>query len=119
MAYYSEVAIALKKNDYEELKARAELLGYKIIETVDHLVEKPLTEVVILAYDYINWDKNDKEVKFIEDFISELEENGKPFKTMRLGERWDDVEENISYGGIDERDYSCDVLSVSHEIEIN
>ena len=118
MAYYSEVAIALKKNDYEELKARAELLGYKIIETVDHLVEKPLTGVVILAYDYINWDKNDKEVKFIEDFIFELEEHGKPFKTMRLGERWDDVEEKVSYG-INGNDYSCDVLSVNHEIEIN
>ena len=52
------------------------------------------------------------------DYLAELREYGKPFQMIRLGERYDDIEEHLSYGESGS-DCDCEVLSIVHEIKID
>ena len=118
MGYSSEVKIAMKKQDYEELKTRLEMLEGNMLDEEDNIIEKSENGVFIICWDWINWDESRKEIKYIMDYLAELREYGKPFHMIRLGENYDDIEEYISYGESG-CDYSCEVLSIVHEITIN
>ena len=48
MGYKSEVKIAMKNQDYEELKERLEIVGNNILDYQDHIIEKPMGEVTII-----------------------------------------------------------------------
>lgn len=118
MGYKSEVKIAMKNQDYEELKERLEIVGNNILDYQDHIIENPMSEVTIICFDWINWDETDSKVSFIMDYLAELREYGKPFQMIRLGERYNDIEEHLSYGESGS-DCDCEVLSIIHEIKIN
>lgn len=68
------MALSLKFEDYKELKARAEMLGYDLVTSVDLLQRKRELDVVILKWNWIEWDKNSLKIKFLGDFLEELKE---------------------------------------------
>lgn len=118
MGYYSEVKIAMKKEDYEELEIRFKTKNYDILNCQDELIERNIDNIVIICWDWVQWGKDNKEIKIVIDYLDELKETGKPYQIIRLGERYDDIEEYVSYGETG-ADCSCEVLSIAHEIRID
>lgn len=118
MGYKSEVKIAIKNSDYEELKARLEMIENDILDDIDEIIQRLDNKVTIICFDWINWDETDSGANFIMNYLAELREYGKPFQMIRLGERYDDVEEHLSYGESGS-DCDCEILSIVHEIRIN
>jgi hypothetical protein len=107
MGYRSQVKIALKKVDYEELEGRIELTGDSDIKSLFNYANIETGEdVVVIEFDWVKWYPEYKDVQYIDNYLAELEENGKPYKIIRVGEDQGDVEIQYSLGEND--DYSCD-----------
>lgn len=105
MGYRSDVAIAMKKSDYDVMLQRAKELeensedvcdfieeGYKqAIPNDKHQPENP-DDFVYLFWEWVKWYTRDPEyfpeVTFIDDFLSEIDE----YDFVRIGEEEDDTE---------------------------
>lgn len=121
MGYRSEVKIAMKKGDYEELKARLDYYANKeeisyILQSGVCKVKKKSNGVVVLYWDWIKWYPEYEEIQFIENYLAELSEQGKPYKFVRVGEDPDDVEVSESWG--EDEDDCCDIIRPQVYVEI-
>ena len=120
MGYRSEVAIAMKKSDFEELEGRIKLTNKEnvlnLLEVRDHFVDRG--DVVIIKWDWIKWYDEFEEVDYIDNYLCELREKGHPCSYVRVGESYDDIDEYIFFGE-DDNDYSCDVIHFFRGIDID
>lgn len=115
MGYRSDVALCIKKEDYEELKEK--LAGLKWEETI--LDEASTIRfdndagIVLISWNCIKWRTIFEDVATIEKFLSKLYGEDKPFSFIRIGEDYDDIEEMNCWG----EDGVCDVIHVCRTIE--
>lgn len=118
MGYRSEVHICIKKEDYEELLSRIEILKDDDIRSlIEYANKTELVNAIVISFNDVKWDSEYKDVDFIMGYLSELEEKGKPYSYVRLGEEYGDIERMESYGESDD-DYSCDHISPYQGVEI-
>lgn len=124
MGYYSEVKIVMKESDYQEMKARVDYytnkedLQYFLEMATEkyHTLDKD-TRLAIVHWDWVKWDAYyNKEVEFIYNYLRELNEQGKPYKMVRIGGDVDDIEILDSWG-ID-GDNCCDIIRAEVYAEI-
>lgn len=115
MGYYSEVKIVMKDNDFKEMKARIDYYKnkeelkrfFKLSKEKFHFIDGKW--LAVSYWDWVKWNPAyNKEVRYIEDYLRELHEQGKPFKMVRIGEDVGDIEILDSYG-IDGDD-CCDII---------
>ncbi|MGN0992946.1 MAG: hypothetical protein ACI4PE_03405 [Bacilli bacterium] len=120
MGYRSEVAIAMKKSDYEELVERAKINNRQdVIDLIDYgEVRNPSDNVVILYWDWVKWYQDNEDVQYIENYLIEIQENGKPYSFVRLGEELSDIEERKVFGESGD-DYSCDIIHYYRGIDMD
>lgn len=102
MGYRSEVAIAMRKEDYELLKG-FDKENKNLVELLDVAEVKESRGVVVIRWDSLKWYPEFPEVQAIAEFIAELSEADKPYRFIRLGEDVDDTENEYNYG--DEEKY--------------
>ena len=97
MGYRSEVAIALRKNDYEDLKNFAK---HENREDVTKILEKgemnklPCSDnnYIILYWDWIKWYGD--EISFIDEFLKNLEDkDDEAYEFICIGEDYSDAEQ--------------------------
>lgn len=121
MSYYSDVAIAMKETDYEEMIARLEYINDLNESQKSFINDYPTIhrgdEVVVLSYDFVKWYEDFKEVQYIMDYLVELHEKGKPYKFVRMGEETSDIEIKESYG--ENGDDSCNIITPEVYTEIS
>ena len=99
MGYYSEIAIAVKSEDYykyfngvEKLKT---LLSYAVIK------ESKKHNVVIIHFDSIKWYRLDfEDIQLVEDILIQISKEERPYSFVRIGEEYDDIETR-DYEGAD------------------
>lgn len=105
MAYYSNVAIAIKKDDYKKmLKAVEEKdCDLKIKEKIEEFVKLATQDVpdcyndenyMFLYWEDEKWYDEFAEVKFVMDFLKTI----KDFDFIKIGEDFDDVKEIMQTG---------------------
>ena len=120
MGYRSEVAIAMKKSDYEELEARVKMTNKEevinLLEARDKFIDKG--DVIIIGWDWVKWYAEYEDVLYIQDYLCELNEQGHPYSFVRVGESYDDIDEWQSFGE-DGNDYSCDIIHFFRGIDID
>lgn len=98
MGYYSDVAIAMKKKDFNEMESAIyfhilDKKQQKLIKNALRLAEKTETErndedYLVLRWPYIKWDSCFCEVKYIKDYLLRVPHHD----FVRIGEDYDDVE---------------------------
>ncbi len=115
MGYRSDVAICLKKEDYEELARRAEELEDNIIAIADLVYFDEKNEVAIIRWGCIKWYNGYPEVDLVEKFLNELDEQGKPFHYINIGEELTDIEERCGTW----EDGICCRIHICRDIELD
>lgn len=91
MAYFSNVMIAVTKQDFEEIEKKQKKIPNNILlEDIDveHYKENS-TECVFVHFGYIPYNKEFEEVKLLEKSLNKLK-NGYVF--CRLGEEFPDID---------------------------
>lgn len=107
MGYRSDVAIAMKKADFNAMSDKAEKLSADILEFLDVGLyyggnfERDIEEDdewVILRWHGVKWYRNEPKhfphIQFIEDYLKDIPEHD----FIRIGESSDDVEEYYGNG---------------------
>ena len=113
MSYYSDVAIALKREDFLMMMFRAAKLDDQRVHDfiVDGIDKKHSSEnIVILHWERVKWicyEKHFPEVIFIENFLKEVPDHD----MVKMGEDYDDV-----YAKYGLEDY---VISIERKISFN
>lgn len=117
MGYYSEVAIAMKKKDFNEMESAiyCHILDkdlQKLIKTLLDSAEKSEVrldndEYLVLKWPYVKWYSCFSEIKFISDYLLKLPQHD----FIRIGEDPDDTE---VYHGLDSF-----ILDIERYIVIN
>lgn len=112
MGYYSEVAICMKKEDYEVLKEKSAKLEYDMIDIATTTRFDEEDNTVAIYWSSVKWYSDFEEVKLIEDFLQTLD----TYKFIRLGE---DYEDNEFLSGPEWADGICDKIHMCRDIEID
>ena len=103
MGYRSDVALGLRKVDFEEMMKKVELIEKQdvkkevlsLIEEGKKNVKQSYDSFVILYWESIKWYESlYPEIKFIMNFIEDLEE----YDYVRIGEDTDDITEELHTG---------------------
>ena len=102
MGYRSEVAIAMRKEDYELLKG-FDKENKNLMELLDIAEVKEFDGVTVIRWDWLKWYDSFSEVQAIEEFLGKLSDEDKPYRFIRLGEDIEDTEIEYNYG--DEEKY--------------
>ena len=122
MGYRSEVKIAMRESDYEEMIARIdyytnkEILKYFMELSTVRRVTNEEQKIVIIHWDWVKWDTYLKEVQYVEEYLGELSANLKPYKFVRIGEECSDIEVADSWG--ENGDDCCDIIRAEVYTEI-
>lgn len=123
MGYYSEVKIAMRESDYIELLNRINYYTNKDMLSIfvkDICSTKTVInngqKVVILYWDWVKWYPEFKEVQYIEEYLTELNDQCKPYKFVRIGEGSSDIEVLDSWG--EDGDDCCDIIRAEVYTEI-
>lgn len=94
MGYYSEVAIALKKADWqkmqEEAAAKTDVFGFPFVEMWQEVAERK-DGIVVLRFSG-KWYRSYQEIQFVENFLDGVEH-----EFIRVGEEPGDVETDNSF----------------------
>lgn len=97
MSYRSDVSLTMLREDCKRMLARAKRLEDK--SPLNFLRRAELAasndgSIITLYWDSVKWYTNFDDVRFIDEFIHEKDENGKeiPYKMIRIGEVYDDIE---------------------------
>lgn len=97
MSYRSDVSLTMYKEDCKRMLARAKGLEDK--SPLNFLREAEIAanndgSIITLYWGSVKWYTSLDNVRFIEEFIHEEDENGKeiPYKMIRIGEEYDDIE---------------------------
>lgn len=111
----SEVKIVMKNSDYQEMKARIDYYKnkeelkrfFKIAKEKFHIIDG--VTLAVVHWDWVKWDAyHNKEAEFIYNYLRELNEQGKPYKMVRIGEEINDIEIIDSWGI--NGDDCCDII---------
>ena len=116
MGYYSQVKLCLKKDAYEDLRERLlknEIYDYMFDEGFFYLTELEDDNIVICTWNEIKWYSTYKEIKIIEDYLTELDDKKIEYRFIRVGEEYNDIEFREFYG-----DGSCERIQIYTSIEI-
>lgn len=115
MGYRSEVKICLKKDAYEELRARLfnkESFRYMLDERFFSINEID-EDIIVCGWEDIKWYSTFEEIRIIEDYLAELESQNIEYRFIRVGEEYSDVEFKELY-----EDGSCDRINIYQGIDI-
>ena len=115
MGYRSDVALCIKKEDYEVLKARAETAEYNILDSVSTIRFDDEDNVVAIFWGYVKWYSEYEDVAVVENLIDELYAADKPFTFIRIGEERDDIEERSNWV----ENVICDKIHLIRDIEFD
>ena len=115
MGYRSDVALCIKKEDYEVLKTNAEAAEYNILDSASTIRFDDEDGVVAIFWGCVKWYSEYEDVAVVEDLIDKLYDADKPFTFIRIGEERDDIEERSNWGenGI------CEKIHLIRDIEID
>ncbi len=102
MSYYSEVAIAMRIEDYELLKD-FDKENKNLRDLLEIADKKEYYGAISLKWNFLEWNPEFSEVQAIKEFLGKLSDEDKPYKFIRIGREWDDTEVEYSYG--DEEKY--------------
>lgn len=111
MGYRSEVKLCVKKEVYEELKEKEELKS--LMAYAEDVVELS-KGVVVICWDWIKWYSDYEDISIVEATMDKLDEQNAPYKFVRIGEDWDDVDVRENWGAEGE----CDRISVYRGADI-
>ena len=103
MGYYSDVAIAMRKKDLQQMLDEARNLPDDNNWTYDFIQEgianAPIWEdedYALITWADIKWYDTKGEVSFIKDFLNHIEDEH--YDYLRIGEDYDDVEYHFETG---------------------
>ena len=95
MSYYSDISIAMKKEDYLELLCHADSeLTYLLEQRTAYKKESKDGSIIVLAWEDIDWDRVSGS-DYIFTYLDELDREDKPYKMVRTGEVYEDIEIKI------------------------
>ena len=97
MGYRSEVAISMRKEDFELLK-EFDKENKNLMELLEVAEIKKSWGVVVVKWDSLKWYPEFLEIQAIEEFLGKLSDEDKPYKFIRIGEYADDTEVEYNYG---------------------
>lgn len=122
MGYYNDVAICLKKVNFDELQTRITeavnngKVDYDLLKQANIIISQE-GQYVVIKWGWIKWNESWSEIAIIENYLNELDENFIPFSFIRVGEADGDIETRFN-GGKD-GSYECNRISVNTTIEID
>ena len=102
MGYYSDIAISIRKEDFELLK-EFDKENQNLMELLEVAEVKESRGAVVIKWDSLKWYSELSEVQAIEEFLGKLSDEDKPYRFIRIGEDVDDTEIEYNYG--DEEKY--------------
>ena len=115
MGYRSDVAITMRKEDYELLK-EFDKENKNLIDLLESATIREKAGAVSLYWEWLKWYDSFSEVEAIEEFLGKLSDEDKPYKFIRIGEEWDDIEREENWG--DEMKYGEVCYTVNDLIHI-
>ena len=106
MGYYSQVAIAMRKEEFNTLKNECEPNNHDL-ETLLRLANvKEHSDFVTLEWNWIKWYDTFPEIRAINEFLWNLDADI-PYKFIRIGE---DFEDTVMLGNYGSREKYGDVV---------
>lgn len=102
MGYRSDIAISMRKEDFELLK-EFDKENQNLVELLEVAEVKESRGAVVVKWDSLKWYPDFPEVQAIEEFLGKLSDEDKPYRFIRIGEAVDDTEVEYNYG--DEEKY--------------
>lgn len=97
MGYYSQVAIAMRNEEYNQLKGGVAANNKDLEGLLNIANKREYDNFIILNWDWIKWYDTFSEIQAIENFFNDLDIDI-PYKIIRLGEDYDDTEVKWNYG---------------------
>ena len=91
MGYYSEISLTIYEKDYLELLKRAKEQDQDILTFITKWCNRTYKDngIVTIYWNSVKWYEGYKDVDFVENFMR----SGIPYSFRRVGESYDDVEE--------------------------
>ena len=97
MGYRSDIAIAMRKEDFELLK-EFDKENQNLVELLEVAEVKESRGVVVIKWDSLKWYPYFPEVQAINEFLGKLSDEDKPYRFIRIGEDTADTEVEYNYG---------------------
>lgn len=97
MGYRSDIAISMRKEDFELLK-EFDKENQNLVELLEVAEVKESRGVVVIQWDSLKWYPYFPEVQAIEEFLGNLSDEDKPYRFIRIGEDTADTEIEYNYG---------------------
>lgn len=97
MGYSSDIAIAMRKEDFELLK-EFDKENQNLMELLEVAEVKESRGVVVVQWDSLKWYPYFPEVQAIKEFLGKLSDEDKPYRFIRIGEDAADTEVEYNYG---------------------
>lgn len=123
MGYRSDVRIVTSKEGFEKLsefvknyliEKNVDVKDYNLLEELEIKVEGK--EQIYFGWNWIKWYDGYENVDAIMDGLEQLEENKFSYKYMRLGENYDDIEEQ-DYDGDKDKDICLEYPNIIREFD--
>lgn len=107
MGYYSSVKVVVNKNDWNDFKetiaSNNTLDSHDVVSFLNDCEERELdNDVIVLSWECIKWRYSNDVIANFMDWLHRRESEGLPYKFIRTGENWDDIEEEEYFGEDDE-----------------
>lgn len=115
MSYRSDIAIAMRKEDFELLKD-FDKENKNLMELLEIAEVKESRGVAVIKWDSLKWYPEFSEVQAINKFLWQLSNEDKPYRFIRIGEDIDDTEIGYNYG--DEEKYGDISYRVNDIIDV-
>lgn len=102
MSYKYKVGLMIKKENWKELKEKILTYGFEDEELItfrNPYVEDSFGKWMIVMWNYVKWDVDTSEpLEMVEDYLKMLKLNNIPFRFIKLGEFYGDIQETKVYG---------------------
>lgn len=103
MSYKYDVGLLIKVENWVELNQRVKEYGfedYELCTFKNHTYSKYLDRnFIAIVWEYKTWDVATNEcLDFVEEYLKMLKLNNIPFRFIKIGEMWDDLQEERVYG---------------------
>ena len=110
MSYRSDVAIAMRKEDYELLK-EFDKENKNLIDLLDSATIREKAGAVSLYWEWLKWYDSFSEVEAIEEFLGKLSDEDKPYKFIRIGEDYEDMDVEENWGDEEKYGETCSLVN--------
>lgn len=123
MGYYSSVKVVVNKNDWNDFKetiiSNDTFDAYDVTLFLNDCEERELdNNVIVLSWECIKWRYSNDVIANFMDWLHRRESEGLPYKFIRTGENWDDIEEEEYFGEDDEYYEDYDRIGLNSYIDI-